>query len=90
LSNSKLQEHEIHRSFKGWELQECPSKRSFNVVAARAQKLEELQGGGRSGSLKVSSLLLLLFYFLYFFCCKEDDKDVTVVFFCLFLLQRKR
>jgi len=36
------------------------------MVAARAQKQEELQGGGKSGSLKVSSLLLLLSYFLHF------------------------
>ncbi len=40
LSSSKLQERKIHNSFKGWELQECPSKRSFNVVAAGAQKQE--------------------------------------------------
>jgi hypothetical protein len=36
LSISNLQEYEIHRSFKGWELQECPNKRSFNMVVARA------------------------------------------------------
>jgi len=60
------------------------------VVVAKAQKQEELQGGGKSGSLKVSSLLLLLSYFLHFFRCKEDGNDVTIVFLCLFLLQRRR
>ncbi len=33
LSSSKLHESKIHKSFKGWELLECPNKRSFNVVA---------------------------------------------------------
>ncbi len=100
MSNSELQECKIHRSFKGWELQECPSKKSFNVVAAREQKLEELQGGGRSGSLKVSSLLLLS-YFLHSFvarkmttmspsssfvssCYKEKDDNNVVIIFIFF------
>ncbi len=67
LTSSKLKEPKIHKSFKGYELQECPSKRSFNVMAEGARKQEELQGGGKSGSLKVSSFLLLLFLFFAFF-----------------------
>ncbi len=59
---------------------------------------EELQGGGKSGNLKVSSVLFLLSYFLNyfvfssyrfpsppfsFFCCEEDnDAIVILVFYC--------
>ncbi len=41
------------------------------MVAIGAWKQEELQGGGKSGTLKVSSLLLLLFLFLHFFVMKK-------------------
>jgi hypothetical protein len=78
-------------SCKGWELQECPNKRSFNVVVAGARTPEDLQGGGRSGSLKVRSLLLLLIFAFFFVakkmttmsssssfvssCCEEEDDN---------------
>jgi len=53
------------------------------VVTHRAsgvQRQEELQGGGRSGSLKVSSILLH-FNFLCLFFSKEDECHPLLLFY---------
>jgi len=55
------------RGVSSWWQQKQESKRSFKVVVAKAGKQEELHCGGKSGSLKVSSLLLFLSYFCIFF-----------------------
>lgn len=73
-------------------------------MAARAGKQKELQGGGKSGNLKVSSLLFFLSYFLNsfvfssykfpsppfsFFCCEENNDGIIVVLFYCFAGARK-
>jgi hypothetical protein len=81
--------HFHHQNFQPKEslnkLQECPMKRSFNKQATRARKQEELQGGGKNGSLKISTLLFFLYYFLhssiFSSCCKENDDSVIIIFF---------
>jgi len=81
--------HFHHQNFQPKEslskLQECPMKRSFNKQAIGARKQEELQGGGKNGSLKISTLLLFLYYFLhssiFSSCCKENDDSVIIIFF---------
>jgi hypothetical protein len=49
------------------------------MVVAGLQKQEELHGGGKSGSLKVSSLFSSFFIFCIFFCYEKDDDNTIVV-----------
>jgi len=81
LSSSEFQEHKIHKSFKGWELQHGGNKSMKARGASRWWQKWEIEA---------KLPLLLLSYFLHFFCYEEDDNNVTVVFFCLFLLRKKR